>query len=476
MDYKKVAGEILSALGGWQNIKSLNHCATRLRISLADQSKLNISKLESNKNILGVINNNTEIQLIIGTEVQHVYNEIMKISKEPIDTSITNSDSSTKQKANNGGLLDRFLAIITAIFTPYIPVLATSGIVLGLIAIATNSGWLSEKSPTYITFAAMGKALIYFFPILLAFTAANRFGANPFIGATIGAALLYPDLNKILVSGAKLDFLGISYTAMNFANTVIPILISMWVLSHLEKFLKKSLPKILQFMLVPLISILVMVPLTLIVFGPIGNLLASGIGRAYEFLLKGNIIIFSLLFGAFFIFVIMFGLHWIVLPLQLQILADKGLEYSLAAGGMGNYALLGVTLAVLLFHQDKELKGIAGSAAFVNLISGITEPGLYGVCVRNKHYFLSVILGGAAGGLICGLFKVYVKAFAFTGIIGLPAFAAATEVFPYYLISVLASIGVAFSTTIILMKKSRKGHDFEKKSALNQSAEIMGNK
>ncbi|MEK4146557.1 PTS transporter subunit EIIC [Robertmurraya sp. FSL W8-0741] len=450
MNYENVANEVLASLGGKENIKTLTHCATRLRFSLFESSKLDKDAIEKNPNILGLVDKNGNYQLIIGTEVSHVYKAITNLTGE---VNSEREDSSAESKeSKKGSLLDRFLATISAIFTPYIPVLATSGILIGLVAIAANFGWISEESTTYITLNAVGNALLYFFPILLAYTAASRFGANPYIGATIGAALMHPDLSAILISGERLTLLGIPFTAMNFANTVIPIIVAMWAFSYIEKFLKKYLAKPLQFMLVPLLSIVLMVPLSLLVFGPIGNILAQAIADGYQFFVDGNVFILSLISGAFFIFVIMLGLHWIILPIQLQILSEQGFEYSLAAGGMGGYALLGITLAVLLFNKDKKIKEVAGSAAFVNMISGITEPGLYGICMKNKRYFLALILGGAAGGLVCGIFQVYVKAFAFGGILGLPAFAAATEVFPFYMLSVFSSIAVGFIVTFLMEK------------------------
>lgn len=454
-DREQFVNEILAALGGEKNVLTMTHCATRLRFSLRDNTKLDLDTLEANSKILGVVAKNGNYQLIIGTNVAQVYKEIIDITGPFSSQATEASDQDQSEPKSKGNILDRFLSTISSIFTPYIPVLATSGIILGLIALAENFGWLAENSPTSITLNATGNALLFFFPILLAFTAASRFGANPYIGATIGAALMHPDLSAILVSGEKLDFLGIPYIAMNFGNTVIPIVIAIWAFSYLEKGLKKYLPRPLQFTLVPFLSLSIMVPLCLLVFGPIGNMLATGIANIYLFFVEGNVLLLSLFFGAFFIFVIMLGLHWVILPIQLQILSEQGFEYSLAAGGMGGYALLGISLAVLVFNKDKKLKEVAGSSAFVNLISGITEPALYGICLKSKHYFISLILGGAAGGLVCGLFQVYVKAFAFGGILGLPAFAAATEVFPFYLLSVFSSIAVGFIVTF-LIEKSRK--------------------
>lgn len=459
MNYDDLAKTIVSSCGGEDNFVNFSHCATRLRFSLKDRKKFNKEQLEEENDILGVREHNGTIQLIIGTNVPNLYEAITK-DIEVKEKNLKSEDKiSSKKNTENEekSALDKVLATISAIFTPYIPILATSGILLGLISILTSFGVIAEESATYATFNAMGNALIYFFPILLAYTAAERFGGNPYVGVIIGASIMHPSLHNLLEPGANLDFLGIPYIGMDFSNTVIPIIVSMWVFGHLERNLKRWLAESLQFLLVPLLSILIMVPLTLIVFGPIGGLLANGIAWVYQLSLGGNLIVFSTLIGALFIFVIMFGLHWIVLPMQLQILAEQGYEYSLAAGGMGNYALLGITLAILLFHREKKMKEVAGSAFFVNIISGITEPGLYGICLKDKRYFLALIAGGAAGGLVQGIFQVYTEAFAFSGIIGLPAFMAAREIFPYYLLSIIISISVGFIVTLFLDRKVYRG-------------------
>ncbi|MBN9375509.1 MAG: PTS transporter subunit EIIC, partial [Cellulomonas sp.] len=298
-----------------------------------------------------------------------------------------------------------------------------------------------------------GNAMIYFFPVLLAFTAAKQFGANPYVGATIGAALLEPNLTAINVTGKHLDFLGIPFVGQSFANTVLPILVGMWAYSYLERGLKKILPQLTHLLLVPVLSLVIMVPAMLLVFGPLGFGIADGIANGYNWLVHYPLIL-SLLFGGFFIFVIMIGAHWLVLPIELGILAAQGKEYSLAAGGMGNYAVLGVLLAVLILNRDKATRTVAGSAAFVNGVAGITEPGLYGVIIKNKRYFVAVIAGGLLGGLVCGLFDVYITAFAFSGILGAPAFLASPRAVPYFA-AVFVAIAGGFVTTLLLERRRR---------------------
>ncbi|XBS71499.1 PTS transporter subunit EIIC [Acerihabitans sp. KWT182] len=195
-----------------------------------------------------------------------------------------------------------------------------------------------------------------------------------------------------------------------------------------------------------------MVPATLMVFGPIGNLAANGIAIGYEMLLNTNPIIFNAIFGAFFIYVIMLGVHWVILPLQLSYLAQHGVEYTLGSGGLGNYALLGVCIAVMAASKNKDEKTIAGSAAFVNFLSGVTEPGLYGVVMRNKKYFVSLSLGSLVGGVIFGATHSYITNFAFTGLFGLPAFMSSPTAVTYF-ISVGVTFVVSFALTFLLTKK-----------------------
>lgn len=450
MKYKEYAEELVKALGGARNINNVTHCATRLRFMLIDKQKADKAKVENLSETVGTVEAQGTFQVVVGTYVEDVYNELLKI--DGIEGDGTASVSS--DEGENKSKLDAFLGTISSIFTPYIPVLASAGIIKGLLALCLNFGWISDTSNTYAIFTAAGNSLIYFFPILLAYTAAKRFGANPYIGAAIGAALMEPNITAINITGNTIDFLGIPFTAQAFENTVIPIILGMWAFSYLEKGLRKVLPKTVQLIIVPVISLIVMVPAMLLVFGPLGFFLANGIASGYEMLLNFSPIIMSVLFGALFIYVIMLGMHWVVLPIQLSILASQGYEYSLCAGGLGNYALLGVCLAVFVIAKDKQTRTMAGSAAFVNFLSGITEPGLYGVVLKNKKYFISLTVAGALGGLICGIFECYITNFAFTGLFGIPAFASSPTA-GFYFLAVGVTIITAFILTIILEKGTR---------------------
>ncbi|MGC3954257.1 MAG: PTS transporter subunit EIIC [Propionicimonas sp.] len=468
--------ELVDLLGGPGNIVNVTHCATRLRFQLVDPAKADKAAISRIAGVAGAFEGQGLTQIIIGTHVPEVYDRVVEIPGVHGEGGVEDAAPVADPPPTEAGkvakpkFLDRMLATISAIFTPYIPLLASVGIIKGLLALVVSFNWLSAESNTYAILNAAGNSVIYFFPILLAFTAAKRFGANPYIGATIGASLLEPSLMAINETGAQLDFLGIPFVGQAFGSTVIPILVAMWAFAHLERFLKRILPQLTHLLLVPVFSLLIMVPAILLVFGPIGFAIANGIAIAYGWLLQYPILL-HLLFGGFFIYVIMLGVHWIVLPIQLSILADQGLEYSLASGGMGNYAVLGVLLAVLVISRDKATRTVAGSAAFVNAVAGITEPGIFGVIVKNKRYFAAVTLGGLAGGLVCGIFGVYITAFAFSGILGSPAFLASPKAAPYFL-AVAVTIITAFTVTFVMEKAVRRRNPQIVADELKQSAEV----
>ncbi|WP_158372821.1 PTS transporter subunit EIIC [Cellulosimicrobium cellulans] len=476
--YTEFARVTVDAVGGPENIRSVTHCATRLRFQLVDPTKVDQQRIQDRPEAVGVLESQGQFQVIVGPGVPDAYKAVAAVSGVPGEDEVRTADQAAAagdtpaKPARSGSWLDRLLATISAIFTPYIPVLASVGIIKGLLALCLQFGWLADTSNTYAILSAAGNAMLYFFPVLLAFTAARQFGANPYVGATIGAALMEPNLTAINVTGERLDFLGIPFVGQSFANTVIPIIIGMWAFAWLERGLKKVLPQLTHLLLVPVISLVLMVPLMLLVFGPVGFAIANGVASGYDWLVQYPLVL-SLLFGGFFVFVIMIGAHWLVLPLELGILADQGKEYSLAAGGMGNYAVLGVLLAVLLVSRDRATRTVAGSAAFVNGIAGVTEPGIYGVLVKSKKYFVGVIAGGLVGGLICGLFDVYITAFAFTGVLGAPAFLSSPRAVPHF-VAVACSIATGFVVTLLLERRARERDAVEQVVAPEPAAAPVG--
>ncbi|WP_099469684.1 PTS transporter subunit EIIC [Konateibacter massiliensis] len=453
MKYTGYVKELTKALGGSENILAVTHCATRLRFQLKDTQIVNKEQVQALSETVGVLEANGTFQVIIGTHVGDVYEDLIQTYGELGKQDLEDQKEEQEEAAEKKPVIDKILSTLSAIFTPYIPVLASAGIIKGILALCSQAGWLSTEADIYHILSAAGNSLIYFFPILLSYTAAKQFKANPFIGVAIGAALLEPNLTAVNITGETLHILGLNFTAQDFSSTVIPIILGMWAYSYLEKGLKKILPKTIQLILVPFLCLVIMVPAMVMIFGPIGFGIAKGIAAAYSALLSVGIIPMSIIFGAFFIYVIAIGAHWVVLPIQLSILAEQGYEYSLSAGGLGNYAVLGVTLAVLVMTKDKQTKTMASSAAFVNFLSGVTEPSIYGILIKNKMYFVALSIAAGIGGLICGIFNCYITNFAFTGLFGLPAFASSPTAVPYF-VAVAVTIAVAFILTVIFTKRA----------------------
>lgn len=467
MSHAEYARDLIDSVGGAGNVAGVTHCATRLRFRLNDPKRADKEKVGQLKETLGVMEAAGQLQVVIGLSVADVYQDVIAV---PGVTGLGEVDAATGQAvgtaspaapdasatsapAKKPGIVDRALATISAIFTPWIPLLASVGIIRGLFDVFVKFGWLSSTSNTYVIMTTTFTAMIYFFPVFLGFTGARQFGANPYVGALIGATLLEPAVAAIAKDGAHLHLFGVPFTAQAFGDTVIPILLGTWALGYLERALKRYLPAVTQFLLVPLISVAVMVPLMMLAFGPVGFEIAKGIADAYRGIVHYPVIL-GLLCGGFYIYVIMLGLHWVVLPIQLSILASQGREYSLASGGMGNYAILGVILAVMIFNRDKETRTVAGSAAFVNFLSGVTEPGIYGIAVKNKWYFVWTTVGGLVGGLFIGITHTYVTAFAFSGLLGSPAFASSPKAVPYF-IAVGLTICVSFVCTAVFERRKQ---------------------
>lgn len=258
-DYKKLVQSVIAGVGGADNINDCIHCATRLRFSLKDESKFDQTALKAVDGVLGTLVSSGYCQVLIGTHVGDVYAELMNApemkakglkASDAIDDPATAGDKKT-------GLLDRFTKMMSDVYAPYIPILATGGIASGVIGLLANMGVVDSASLTYQTFYAIFYALIYFFPILLAFTAGKHFKCNPYVAVTLGAAIMYPGVADLLVTGEKASLVGINFTAYNFSGSFIPILLAVFCMSYFEKWLKKVLPQMTQFILVPFLCLIV---------------------------------------------------------------------------------------------------------------------------------------------------------------------------------------------------------------------------
>lgn len=455
MDTNTLAEEILQKVGGESNIRTVTHCATRLRIQVEDKSVIKKKEIESLDGVLGTIENAGVFQIIIGTKVETVYRSFISLLSEGKAEGVVDDDGRPLDVKEKNSLFDRFLATVVAIFSPYIPLFCVYGIISGTIQVLSSIGWMDVTGSTYAIFSAMSSSVINFFPILLGFTAAKRFNGNPYIGAVVGGVLVHPALAEIFVNGASFEYLGLTVTGVSYASTVLPIIAAMFVMSKMELFLKKRLPKNLEFLLVPIVDIVVTISLTIFIIGPVMNGVANVFLSAYEFLQNTNLIFFTVICGAFYIFLIMVGCHWVLFPFQLTFLATTGIDYCFPAASTAIYALIGISMGVALFTKDKKQKQVAISAATVDLISGISEPCLYGVIMKDKIYMIILALSGAIGGFITGIFNCYSYNIANSGVLSIAGYLSMPNLIPYVIACIIA-VTISFGLTAIYVRKRER--------------------
>ncbi|GIO35945.1 hypothetical protein J41TS12_08060 [Paenibacillus antibioticophila] len=444
-DNKRLAAQIVELIGGSDNISSVTHCMTRLRFVLKDDGKANADKLKTTEGVMGVVNSGGQFQVVVGNVVESVYNELMNQTGNSSQEQEVKTEGPTVNKKKG---LDRFFDALSGIFVPIIPAIAGAGMLKGLLALLILFNWTSAESNTYTVFNTIADAVFYFLPILLAFSAARKFGCNPLIAASVGAAILHPTFTGIVAEGnVQFDFLGIPFTMMSYSSSVLPILLGIWLMSYLEKFIKSWMPKTLDLVFTPLLTLIIIVPVILIVIGPFGIWCGDILSSGFAFLYDKFSFVAGLLLGAVYPLLVITGMHHGLLPIMLQNLSTQGYDVILALCAAGNTAVAGAVFGVYLKARNRSTKAIAASSTISGLI-GIIEPGLYGIVIKSKKTLGAVLAGGAVGGIIMALFQVKNTGFGLNPLGGLPVFFGDT--FVYYLLGIAASFIVSFVTAYML--------------------------
>ncbi|MFP3123775.1 beta-glucoside-specific PTS transporter subunit IIABC [Ectobacillus funiculus] len=470
MNYDELALQIIKNVGGEENIIGLYNCATRLRFQLKDKNKAKKETLENLDSVLKVVQSAGQYQVVIGNDVIEVYKAIMN------KTSLQANKETEQNSEERGKLINRIFTVVSGIFAPYLPAIAASGILKGLLALFTSLGWLSAKSGTYFILSSTSNAIFYFFPIFLAFTAAKQFGANPYIATVIGGALLEPNFTNLLARGAtETSFLGLPTMLMNYASSVIPVILAVWLYSYLEKLLNRVFHKDLRMILTPLIALVITVPLTIIVFGPISVYLTKALGAGMTFIGEKNGIITGIIAGGLLSFLPLFGLQWAIIPILLLNHSTYGFDTFNPMWVMGTYAQMGVALGIFFKAKERTLKSYALSSFFTGIVAGVTEPILYGIVTKYKRTFFPIIIGGAISGAIIGAIQVKQYAFAFAGVLAFPTFFGDT--FLWYILGILVSIIISALIVIFWGFEEKKkvektskevGEEVQRKTAISE--------
>lgn len=395
-NYEKLAKEIVRYIGGSENVNSLVHCATRLRFKVKNTQNVDKKKLEQLEGVITVLDSGGQIQVVIGQHVADVYDTIFEVTDLKKE-----NPSDAEESGEKKNLLNTFMDTISGIFAPVLGVMSGAGMLKALLILCTTFGWLKTDMGTYRILYAAADGVFTFIPVFLAYTAAKKFRANEFVAVGVAAALLYPDLTAAYSAGEALTFLKIPVVLVSYTSSVIPIVISVYALSKLEKGLKKIVPTVCKTFLTPLLSLAIMVPATYLVIGPIADTVGKALASGYTGLVGLNPVIAGGLLGLIWPAAVMFGVHWGFVPIVMNNIAEYGRDTLFTITGPNNMAQAGATLGVFLKTKDKSVKELAGPAALSAVLAGITEPAIYGVTLRFKRpFFIGAVFSGIAGAIV----------------------------------------------------------------------------
>ena len=409
MEYKALAQDILSHVGGKDNIVSLVHCATRLRFKLKENGKADASALKANPGVIMVVESGGQFQVVIGNHVHEVWQAVR------YEGGMTDESEPVALKGERTSVLGQLIDIVSGIFAPFIGVMAATGLLKGLLALSVVCGWLNTEQATYKIWFAASDALFFFFPLFLGYTAGKKFGGNPFITMVIGGALTHPLMIQAFdtaqAPGAATEyFLGIPVTFINYSSSVIPIILAAWVSCWIERRSNVLLPSAMKNFFTPAICLAVVVPLTFLIIGPIATWLSHLLANGYQVVYVVAPWLAGAALGGLWQVCVIFGLHWGLVPLMINNMTVLGHDSMLPIILPAVLAQVGAVLGIFLSTRDARQKVLAGSAFSAGLF-GITEPAIYGLTLPLRRPFIFGCVAGAIGGAITAFSNSYAFSF-----------------------------------------------------------------
>lgn len=443
MNYQKLGVDILALSGGKQNVSKLTHCATRLRFEFNDNDAVQAEAIAKLPGVISVVDRGGQFQVVIGNDVQITYRAILN----EIGEMTSQRTASSKEQQKKGGIFTQIISVISTTFTPVIPAITGAGMIKALLAILKLTGLISADSTTYRLLDTISDAAFFFLPVLLAYGASIKFACNPILAMTIAGALLHPNLAQLLASGGPISFIGIPVRLADYAGSVLPIILTVWIMSYIERFAEKVSPSMITFFTKPMIVLLFTAPLALVVIGPFGiflnDLVASGAAVIDG---KASWLI-PMLMGGLQPFLVITGTAWAMTPIATSQLTRNGFEMINGPGMLAsNIAQGAATLCVAFKTKNKNLKQLASSAGFTALL-GITEPSLYGVTLKLKKPLIAAMIGGGCAGIYAGLAGLVRYAFVSPGLAALPAFIGEN---PMNIVHALITCAIAIVVTFAL--------------------------
>ncbi|WP_270337870.1 beta-glucoside-specific PTS transporter subunit IIABC [Streptococcus infantarius] len=451
-DYTELAQDIVAHVGGKDNIIKLVHCVTRLRFTLKDESKADDDYLKQRDGIVTVVKAGGQYQVVIGNHVPDVYDTVLKVAGIQGEGGIDVNEGDVPQ----GNLFDQFIALVSGLFQPILGALSAAGMIKGLVAILAAVG-VKENSGLYVILNAAGDAFFQFLPVILALTAAKRFKIEQFTALALSFALAYPNIAASFANG-NVDFLGLPviFPSSSYLQTVLPIILTVWVGSKIEKFFKKIIPDVVKVFVVPFFVILITVPLAYLAIGPVMNWASNLIGVIFTNIYGFSPIVFGILLGALWQVLVMFGLHWGLVPIAILDFSTKGWSTLLVASTAICFAQAGALLNIFLRTKEDKVKQLT-IPAFISALFRVTEPAIYGIILPMRTPFIMTCVAGAIQGAFLGFFNTTAYTMGGMGLFAIPSYftpkhvpaGANTDVNNvwYFLIAILMSFVLGFVLT-----------------------------
>lgn len=485
--YRELAEKIVANVGGKENINSLTHCITRLRFKLKDESKANDDVLKNMDGVVTIMHSAGQYQVVIGNHVGQVYEDV-------VDMTGLGGESSAPEEAS-GNIFNRLIDVISGIFQPFLGALSAGGMIKGLNALLVAAGVLTAESGTYIVLNAIGDAIFMFLPIAVAVAAAKKFGVNQYVGLVIGGALCYPaiqlstltaggDVQPLytLFSGSMFEspvymtFMGIPFVANDYTSSVIPSILIVWMASKLQRPLRKIIPEVIQNFFVPFFLLLIALPIGFLVIGPVITILTNMLATGFDGLLKFSPILFGLIVGFFWQVLVMFGLHWSLIPIAILQLGTMG--YSTALTGMfgASFAQTAAVAAMYFRLKNPKEKALVVPAV-ISGICGVTEPAIYGLSLPKKKPFIFSMVGGAISGAFMTAMGVRSYVMGGLGVFGIPSYinqqTGDSSGAIYSVIAIVIASVIGFALTFFFWKDEEAVEVEEGQKAMEVRKEIV---
>ncbi|KAA5987038.1 sucrose-specific PTS transporter subunit IIBC [Pantoea sp. M_10] len=445
MDYVKISRALLPLLGGKANIASAAHCATRLRLVLADDALADTAAIGRIEGVKGCFRNAGQLQVIFGTGV---VNKVYAAFIAEAGISESSKSEAADIAARKLNPFQRIARLLSNIFVPIIPAIVASGLLMGLLGMVKTYGWVNPENALYIMLDMCSSAAFIILPILIGFTAAREFGGNPFLGATLGGILTHPALTNAW-GGASgfhtMNFFGFEVAMIGYQGTVFPVLLAVWFMSMLEKQLRRVIPDALDLILTPFLTMILSGFIALLIIGPAGRMLGDGISFVLSTLIAHAGWLAGLVFGGLYSVIVITGVHHSFHAIEAGLLGNPsiGVNFLLPVWAMANVAQGGACLAVWFKTRDAKIKAISLPSAFSALL-GITEAAIFGINLRFMKPFIAGLVGGALGGAWVVSVHVYMTAVGLTGLPGMAIVQAGS------LLNYIIGIAIAFISAFVI--------------------------